>query len=133
MSLLPPNDAKYLSERFGNGSHTLTSEGNMACIVFADFFLPDGFDREKANLLLRLNPGYPDVPPDMWWFDPPVRRKDGQPIPATDVIEHYLGRAWQRWSRHLPQGQWRSGVDGLETFLALVRKELQKAVAGSVR
>jgi hypothetical protein len=68
----------------------------------------------------------------MWWFDPPVRRADGQQIPATDAIEHHLGRSWQRWSRHLATGQWRSGVDGLESFLALVRRELERSVPVSV-
>ncbi len=109
------------------------SEANMTCIVFKDYQLPAGFDRDKSDLLLRLKPGYPDVPPDMWWFDPPVRRADGRPIQATEVIEHYLGRSWQRWSRHLPAGQWRSGVDGLESFIALLRKDLEKSVQGSAK
>ncbi len=103
----------------------------MTCLVLHDFHLPEGFNCEKSELLLRLQPGYPDVPPDMWWFDPPARRADGKPIPATEVIEHHLGRGWQRWSRHFSAGQWRSGVDGLESFLALIRKELEKSVRGS--
>jgi hypothetical protein len=105
----------------------------MTCVVLPEFCLPPGFDRPRSDLLLRFNPGYPDVPPDMWWFDPPVRRNDGQPIPATEVIERYLGRNWQRWSRHFAAGQWRSGIDGLESFLALVRKELERSVPGAVR
>ena len=131
--MLPPDDIKYLTDRIGNGSHTLTAEANMTCLVLRDYHLPVGFDPEKSDLLLRLQAGYPDVPPDMWWFDPPVRRADGKPIPATEVIEHYLGRGWQRWSRHLTAGQWRSGVDGLESFFALLRKELEKSVSGSVK
>jgi len=123
---LPPNDTKYLTERAVN--HSVTPEANMTCVVLADFGLPKGFDRPQSNLLLRFSAGYPDVPPDMWWFDPPLRRADGRPIPATDVIEHHLGRRWQRWSRHLAAGQWRSGVDGLENFLALVRRELERSV-----
>jgi hypothetical protein len=133
MTLLPPDDTKYLAERVGNGGHTLTSEANMTCLVFHDFHLSVGFDHDKSDLLLRLQPGYPDVPPDMWWFEPPVRRADGQPIPNADLIEHYLGRNWQRWSRHLTAGQWRSGVDGLESFLALLRKELERSVNGSTK
>jgi len=128
--LLPPDDTKYLEDRIGNGCHTLTSEANMTCIVIQDFHLPAGFDHDKSSLLLRLSPGYPDVAPDMWWFDPPIRRADGASIPATEVIEHYLGRGWQRWSRHLSAGQWRSGVDCLESYLALLRKELEKSVPG---
>jgi hypothetical protein len=131
--MLPPDDTKYLTDRIGNGSHTLTSEANMTCLVLHDYHMPSGFDQEKSDLLLRLQPGYPDVPPDMWWFDPPVRRTDGQPIPNTEVIEQHLGRGWQRWSRHLSPGQWRSGVDSLESFLALVRRELERSVPGSVQ
>jgi len=131
--MLPTNDIKYLTERVGNGRHTLTSEANMTCLVLGDFCLPEGFNHEKSDLLLRLQPGYPDLPPDMWWFDPPVHRADNQPIPATETIEHYLGRAWQRWSRHLSPGQWRAGVDSLESFFALLRKELEKSAPGGVQ
>ncbi len=133
--MLPPDDIKYLTDHSGNGtgSHTVTSEANMTCIVFKDYHLPQGFDREKSDLLLRLQTGYPDVQPDMWWFDPPIRRADGKSIPATESIEHYLGRNWQRWSRHLPAGLWRSGIDGLESYLALLRKELENSVSGAIR
>jgi len=100
----------------------------MTCVVFRAFNLPPGFNRTQSDLLVRISPGYPDVAPDMWWFDPPVKRADGQTIPATEVIEHHLGRSWQRWSRHLQAGQWRSGVDSLESFVALVRRELERSV-----
>lgn len=124
--MLPTNDADYLAERALN--HSVAAEANMTCVVFRAFALPVGFDHPQSDLLLRFSAGYPDVAPDMWWFDPPIRRKDGKPIPATDVIEHHLGRSWQRWSRHFGPGQWRSGVDGIQSFLALIRRELERAV-----
>jgi hypothetical protein len=102
----------------------------MTCVLLPAFQLPPGFNRSQSDLLLRFNAGYPDVAPDMWWFDPPLARADGKIIPATDVRESYLGRSWQRWSRHFQPGQWRSGVDGLESFLALVRKELERSATG---
>ena len=129
--MLPSNDTKYLTDRAVE--HIVTQEANMTCLLLSGFRLPAGFDRQQADLLLRLSAGYPDVQPDMWWFDPPVKRNDGQTIPATEVIEHHLGRSWQRWSRHLPPGQWRSGVDGLESFLALIRRELERSVAGAAK
>jgi hypothetical protein len=124
--MLPPTDARYLADRALD--HSIANEGNMTCVVFRGFALPAGFTGTQSDLLLRLSAGYPDVPPDMWWFDPPARRADGQVIPATEVVEQYLGRSWQRWSRHLNAGQWRSGVDGLESFLAIVRRELKRSV-----
>jgi hypothetical protein len=102
----------------------------MTCVVLPAFALPPGFDRPQSDLLLRLNAGYPDVAPDMWWFDPPVKRADGQTIPATEVVEQHLGRSWQRWSRHFANGQWQSGIDGLESYLALIRKELGRSTPG---
>lgn len=122
--MLPSSDSQYLTERALN--HSVVSEGNATCLLFPQFQLPPGFDRETSDLLLRLSPGYPDVPPDMWWFDPPILRADGQPIPQTNVIELYLGRNWQRWSRHLDASHWRSGVDSIESFLALLRRELER-------
>lgn len=129
--MLPPTDTNYLTERAVK--HSITPEANMTCIVLPDFDLPPGFNRTSSDLLLRVSAGYPDVPPDMWWFDPPVRRVDGQEIPATNVIEQHLGRSWQRWSRHFQPGQWRSGVDSLQSFLALIRKELQRAAPGAIQ
>jgi Prokaryotic E2 family E len=128
---LPAHDALFLSER--HTPFTVQSEANMTCVVIPDFELPPGYDRPRSTLLVRLSPGYPDVPPDMWWFNPPVQRSDGAPIPATQCTEQHLGATWQRWSRHFQQGQWQSGIDCLETFLALVRRELERCANGSVR
>ena len=98
----------------------------MTCVVFPGYHLPEGLDRPNADLLLRLNAGFPDVPPDMWWFDPAVHQADGRVIPCTEAREVYLGRSWQRWSRHLTAGQWQPGTDSLESFLALIRRDVQR-------
>ena len=118
--MLPSNDDTYLKER--GIPFAVSSEANMTCVVLPGYRLPSGYEPQASDLLLRLSPGYPDVPPDMWWFDPPVTLAAGTKIQATDSVEQHLGRSWQRWSRHLNQGQWRSGVDCMETFLALIRK-----------
>ena len=123
---LPRLDIEYLNER--DIAHQLTSEGGMICIMLPSWQLPRGFDREVSDLLIRLNPGYPDVQPDMWWFDPPVRLANGQDLSNTKVVESYLGRQWQRWSRHFSNGQWQSGVDGLQSYLALIRHSLACSV-----
>ena len=128
---LPDIDLAYLKER--RISHEVVSEGGMTCVVIPEWLLPRGFDREASDLLIRLSPGYPDIAPDMWWFSPAVRRADGRELPNTNVVETYLGRAWQRWSRHFGSGQWQSGVDGLESYLALIRQDLERSVPEGVR
>lgn len=126
---LPEPDSSYLAEK--NLAHQVSVESQMVCVVFPSWKLPPGYDRESADLLVRLPAGYPDTPPDMWWFDPAVRPANGQVAPATDAIEHHLGRPWQRWSRHFNAGQWRSGIDGLESYIALIRRELERWAGGS--
>lgn len=126
--MLPANDTNYLIERFNKDGYTVTSEANMTCIIIKDYPLPTGFNCEKSDLLLRLSPGYPDLPPDMWWFDPPLQRLDKKVISAIDLTERHLNRNWQRWSRHIPHSQWRSGIDALESFFALMHKELESSV-----
>jgi hypothetical protein len=123
--MLPPSDKQYLDQRAPG--HVVTAEANMICVTIPEFTLPAGLSTRSSTLLLRLSPGYPDVPPDMWWFNPPVKRLDGVEIAATQAYERHLGREWQRWSRHLSPGQWRSGVDSLESYLAIVRRELEAA------
>ena len=127
--MLPPIDQEYLQARAPG--HVISLDGGMVAIVIPSFPVPKGLTTTAADLLLRLASGYPDMQPDMWWFEPAVRRTDGQTIPATELQETYLGRTWQRWSRHLNPGQWRSGVDSLESYLALVRTELE--IAARVR
>ena len=128
---LPEIDVAYLGER--GIVHEIVVDSGMTCVVMPQWPLPRGFDRDESDLLIRLSPGYPDVPPDMWWFSPPVHLPNGQDLPATNAVEGYLGRSWQRWSRHFSGGQWQSGVDGLESFLALVRQNLERSVPESVR
>ena len=124
-------DTEYLTERAIE--HRIAPESGMTCVVLPQWQLPKGFDREVSDLLIRLAPGYPDIHPDMWWFDPPVLLADGQSLPNTSAVETYLGRQWQRWSRHFSNGQWESGVDCLETYLALIRQTLERSVPEGVR
>jgi Prokaryotic E2 family E len=128
---LPATDVAYLTER--SITYQVTVEANMTCVVLPGWTLPSGFNRCDSDLLVRLSAGYPDVAPDCWWFDPAVAPANGSSIPATEVVEQHLGRSWQRWSRHFAAGQWRSGVDGLESFLALISAELHKSVPEPAR
>jgi len=123
---LPASDVGYLESR--GITYEVTSEAGLTCVILPDWPLPFGYEPEKADLLVQLTPQYPDVPPDMWWFDPAVGLKNGETVPNADMPQSCCGRIWQRWSRHLQPGQWRSGVDGLESYLALIRTDLERYV-----
>jgi hypothetical protein len=90
-----------------------------------EFPMARGLEPATTTLMLRLPPGFPDAAPDMFWLDPPAQHH-GATIPGTEAREPYLGRTWQRWSRHI-QGQWRPGIDNLGTYLAYVRRCLDQA------
>jgi hypothetical protein len=126
---LPASDLDYLADR--QLAHQVVMDAGMVCVLFLGWPLPPGLNVASTDVLIRLQAGYPDIPPDMWWTDPAVVRADGSVIPATDVRQSILGRNWQRWSRHFQGGQWKPGVDGLESFLALVRSEFEKAARGA--
>ena len=128
---LPQVDMDYLS--VCGYAFQVSDEANMTCVVFNSYKLPAGYDRAEADLLIRISAGYPDVPPDMWWLTPAIHLSNGTTVQATEQTEIHLGRPWQRWSRHFPQGRWLSGVDSIESYLALIRKELQKWVPASAR
>ncbi|MBA2283079.1 MAG: hypothetical protein H0W25_17855 [Acidimicrobiia bacterium] len=123
-----PIDKEYLAER--DIAHEVHEESSMTCVVIRSWQLPTGLDRPEADVLVRLPAGYPDIAPDMWWVEPALRTATGQVIPATEATEVHLGRTWQRWSRHFAAGQWQPGVDRLESYLALIRGEFQRAAGG---
>ena len=125
---LPEHDVVYLTERAI--SYEIATDTGMVCVLLAGWKLPEGLSLAETTVLFRLAAGYPDVAPDMWWCSPAVRRADGSSIQATDVTEPYLGRSWQRWSRHFAPGQWKSGVDGLESYIALMNAEFLIAARG---
>ena len=106
----------------------VVAEAGLVCVVIKEWPLPGGYEPQRVDLLIRLPPGFPDVQPDMYWCDPPVRstRTGAHPI-AADQFEQHLNRTWQRFSRHLPGGVWRPGLDSLESYVTLIRTDLERA------
>jgi hypothetical protein len=96
-------------------------------VVLHEYLLPAGYRPRRVDLLIRLPAGYPDSAPDMFWCDPAVvlERTGGAPEAAT-ASEAYLGRSWQRFSRHLDAGLWQPARDRLQSYLALIRRNLAK-------
>lgn len=125
---LPESDSQYL-DRAGIAHRVFDDGTGVLNVELLDFPMPPGLNVEHANVLFRLSLSYPDVPPDMWWVHPHLTPVAGGVIAATESIESYDGRTWQRWSRHLDPSVWRSGIDGLESYVRLLRTELSSAAA----
>lgn len=125
---LPEPDREFL-DRSGITYRVFDDGTGMLNVELIDFPLPSGLNANAASVLFRLSTSYPDTPPDMWWVIPHLSSVRGGGIPATEFVETYDGRSWQRWSRHLDTTAWKSGIDTLESYVRLLRTELLSAAA----
>ena len=122
---LPESDQRYLN------SHGIVAEvvrdGPHVGVVLKQVSLPTGkFDYPSADVLVILPPGYPDVAPDMFFCDPWLRLVPTGRYPnCADQPHDFLGRRWQRWSRH--NSSWRPGIDGLHTMIKRIEHALEEA------
>ena len=115
---LPPDDAYFLNKT--GWQWEAVSEGGVMRLVIYGFKLPEGFDREEVDLVLRIEQTYPDTQIDMFYLHPHIALNSGRPIRAL-AQERFDAKSWQRWSRHRPDPRsWRPGIDGVETHLAYV-------------
>ena len=125
MSFLPSADAAYLKSKAI--FYTEMADGANKGVILLGHALPAArFDAGKADILILLPAGYPDVPPDMFYLLPWVRLVAGNRYPnAADQPFSFGGQNWQRWSRH--NTEWRAGVDGIWTMLKRIETALQAA------
>lgn len=123
MSILPLKCRNYLRE------HNVAFEefADQRSIVLRQYPMPAGrFDADKADILIVLPAGYPDVRPDMFYALPWLKLVRGGAYPkAADQPYDFKGQKWQRWSRH--NDQWRPGVDGIWTMLRRIDAALEAA------
>jgi len=82
---------------------------------------------DRCDVLVVIPDGYATTKLDSFYTIPRLKRGDGaDPQNATGDTPMF-GRSWQFWSRHLNDGDWRIGIDGLRTFLSYIRGELKNA------
>jgi len=123
VALLPADEAFLTAKGY---TRDLLAEGGpeQLLVLRAVPLAPGRFDQAATDVLVKIPPGYPVTPLDMFWVCPPVRTAAGAIPPAADNYETHEGRTWQRFSRHLAGGAWRPGIDSLRTFLPVALAEL---------
>ncbi len=124
MSILPSRCRKYLVE------HSIVFDevaGPEKAIILKSYPVPAGrFNADRADILIVLPNGYPDVRPDMFFALPWLKLVSSGKFPdAADQPYDFNGQRWQRWSRH--NDQWRPGIDGIWTMLRRVDAALEAA------
>lgn len=122
IALLPESDREYLDEK--GYDYEVEQVGGFLHLIIRDFGLPVAYNPQICDLLIRLPAAYPNANPDMFWTRPDVQLANGSWPTRANHWEDYSGLRWQRWSRHFPDGRWRAGVDGVDTYIASVRREL---------
>lgn len=125
---LPMSDRKYLASK--QYLYREVNDGAQKGLIVDHFKLPEGkFDLEESSLLIILPAGYPDVPPDMFYFLPEIRLKATNAYALqTEYKETHFQEMWQRWSRHAPAENWRAGKDGIQSYIQRVITALNIAV-----
>lgn len=110
--------------------YELVAEGGSPRVIIYGWPLPAGYNVDRVDVNVRIDPGYPDTQIDMVYFSPALARRDGRAIGALSD-DSFDGKIWQRWSRHRTNANpWRPGLDCLATHFALVddwiARELRK-------
>lgn len=123
--LLPEPDVEYLKGK--EFQYRAVQDSGVVALSLFEFRLPSHYEPSVCELMVRLPAGYPGGNPDMFWTIPTIAKSKGGSPQAADVFEEYLGRRWQRWSRHY-EGGWRPGIDGLASYLAAINRELAKGI-----
>jgi hypothetical protein len=94
-------------------------------VIIRNFSFPEFYLPSIADLLIILPSGYPNAAVVMFRTNPDVKLANGSwPIAAEPHVMIH-GINWQQWSRHIG---WRVGRDNMQTFVAAIKKELQKGV-----
>lgn len=124
---LPEFDREYLVSKGYQFEEKV--DGIRHGLIIRNYELPIGkYNHERSDLLIIIPQGYPDTRPDMWYFFPAILLMPGnRPARQTQASIPFEGKTWQRWSRHYPADQWRSGIDGIHTYLKKIDTALQIA------
>jgi hypothetical protein len=139
MSFLPEEDQEFLGAK-GIKYELLSEKGpdgaERRCILFPGFALAGNLRNQKdgtlvvcenCDLLVLIPPGYATTKLDSFYTLPRLKRPDGSDPQAANGDTTLFTRAWQFWSRHLDDKDWRVGIDCLRTYLSYIRGELGNA------
>ena len=100
---------------------TTTSE---IYIVLKNYQIPHSiWNRDRVDILVITHPTYPNAKMDMFWVDPPISLKNGNPAGGVST-DLQCGREWQRFSWHVED--WSPAHDNLITYLNVVDYRLRQ-------
>lgn len=122
---LLPADQKFL-EDYGLPWETVV-DGSQQWVLIHDFPTHDGYNHPRITAAIRMETGYPHTELNMVYFFPPLARKDGNGIGATQATQAIEGKTYQRWSRHrTAHHPWKINHDNIGTHIFLIEDWLAR-------
>ena len=86
---------------------------NLEWVLFKEFKLPLGWNKDVTELLVNIPAGYPSTPPDNFFVPVGFRlASEGSPSNYTESTT-LIGRQWGQFSYHV-DGEWRPSANLLE-------------------
>lgn len=114
-----------LRQRYGDLEHG----ENLDWVIFKEFPLPVGWNKDTTELLVVIPAGYPTAAPDNFFVRNELRIADGS-IPANfSENQSVLGSSWAQFSFHAKEWNPSSDIDdgdSLLTFMLAVEQRLRE-------
>lgn len=128
MSERRQNEIQLLERVYPEVSH----DDAYSWIVVHKIPLGDGWNRNATDVLIVLEPGYPQTPPDNFYVPPGLTLSDGtQPGAFSKGGRKHAGMAWDQFSWHVENGWWPAADiekgSNLLSFMQEVKRRLQEA------
>lgn len=121
-------EIELLREKYGELEHG----PNLEWIIFQDFKIPKGWNRDSTEILILIPPGYPVTPPDNFYVPIGFRLKSGTMPQSYSEGQHHLSRDWGVFSVHVQKETWSpssdilQGANLLTYMMVVVEKRLKE-------
>ena len=117
-----------LEKKYGKIEHG----PNLEWVLFREFRLKKGWNRDMTELLIIIPPGYPVTPPDNFYVPTGFRLESGAMPQSYSENQNHLERQWGVFSVHIQKETWSPSADilsgnNLLTYLmVVVEKRLEE-------
>ncbi len=119
---------ELLKKKYGE----IESGPNLEWIILKEFKLPNGWNHNTTEILIKISPGYPITPPDNFYVPVGFRLKSGTMPQSYSETQNHLGRPWGVFSVHIHKETWSpsadilSGDNLLTYIIVVVEKRLNE-------
>ena len=96
-------EIELLKKKYG----TVEYDPDISCVVVKNILLPDGWNSNQTDILIKVPQGYPTTQPDNFFVDSTLRLSNGQMPNRAPQEENIGGRIWRMFSFHVNgEGEW---------------------------